>query len=107
MTRTLNFLKSGKDKTNSMSKYISVDIWQIEFSPISQKAVYSIYARNNGVEYNEALKIGFTKCVESLRANEKISEEGKELRDQRLKDFVERMDRVSCLGKASDKINLK
>ena len=54
-------------KRKPRKRFIAVDVWQKQFGPVSERAVYDIYAQRFGVELHNMKKYSFTHCVTALR----------------------------------------
>lgn len=48
-------------------RFVAVNVWQKEFGPVSERAVYDIYAQKFGVQLHNMKKYSFTHCVTALR----------------------------------------
>lgn len=56
-----------KNKKEFKTKFLDVDLWQKEFSPISVKAICEIYAEKFGVQKNNINHFHFPKYLNKLR----------------------------------------
>ena len=54
-------------KRKPRKRFIAVNVWQKRFGPVSERAVYDIYAQKFGVELHNMKKYSFTHCVTALR----------------------------------------
>lgn len=60
-------VKKAVVNKGSRKRFIAVNVWQTEFGPVSERAIYDIYAQKFGVELHNMKKYSFTHCVTALR----------------------------------------
>lgn len=74
--------KANPKKTNSQNnkaqkkkrpreRFIAVDVWRSQFGPVSERAVYDVYAQKFNVELHNMRKYSFSDCINALRKLEK------------------------------------
>lgn len=63
-------IKKTSLKKEQKTKFIAVDLWQTQFSPISVKAVCELYAKKNGVKLSNVNAHSFSKYLNFLRKEE-------------------------------------
>lgn len=54
-------------KRKPRKRFIAVDVWQTQFGPVSERAVYDIYSQKFNVELHNMKKYSFPHCVNALR----------------------------------------
>lgn len=54
-------------KKRPRKRFLAVDVWQTQFGPVSERAVYDVYAQKFNVESHNMRKYSFPDCVNSLR----------------------------------------
>ena len=59
--------KKNNKKRRPRKRFIAVDVWQTKFGPVSERAVYDIYAQKFNVELHNMKKYSFPHCVNALR----------------------------------------
>ena len=57
----------NKRKRKPRKRFIAVDVWQKQFGPVSERAVYDIYSQKFNVELHNMKKYSFPHCVNALR----------------------------------------
>jgi len=58
--------KSTKNK-KPRKRFLAVDPFQTHFGPVSERAVYDVYAAKFNVEQHNMRKYSFSHCVNALR----------------------------------------
>lgn len=61
-----NKLNPKKRKT-TRKRFVAVDVWQKQFGPVSERAVYDIYSQKFDIELRNMKKYSFSHCVNALR----------------------------------------
>lgn len=59
--------QSKKKKRKPRKRFLQVDVWQTQFGPVSERAVYDIFAQRFNVELHNMKKYSFPDCVNALR----------------------------------------
>lgn len=59
--------KPVRKKKKARKKFIAVDVWRSQFGPVSERAIYDIYAQKFNVELHNMRKYSFPHCVNALR----------------------------------------
>lgn len=59
-------------------RFIAVDVWQKQFGPVSERAVYDIYSQKFNVELHNMKKYSFQHCVNALRELESQENDNQE-----------------------------
>mgnify|MGYP003648336559 CR=1 FL=1 len=62
-----NTTKSSAKKKRPRKRFIAVDVWQTRFGPVSERAVYDVYAQKFNIEIHNMKKYSFPDCVNALR----------------------------------------
>lgn len=68
-----NKKKVFKKSKRPRKRFVAVDVWQTKFGPVSERAVYDIYAQKFNVEMHNMKKYSFSHCIEALRKLEETS----------------------------------
>lgn len=63
-------IKKSNSKQEQKTKFIAVDLWQKEFSPISVKAVCELYAQKMNLKLSNVNQHSFPKYLNALRVLE-------------------------------------
>ena len=60
---------TSKRKVNKKprKRFIAVNVWQKQFGPVSERAIYDIYSQKFNVELYNMKKYSFSQCVNALR----------------------------------------
>ena len=60
---------TSKRKSNKKTRkrFIAVNVWQKQFGPVSERAIYDIYSQKFNVELHNMKKYSFSQCVNALR----------------------------------------
>lgn len=59
--------KALQRKKKKRKRFIAVDVWQTQFGPVSERAVYDVFAQTFGIETHNLKKYSFPDCVNALR----------------------------------------
>ena len=62
-----NKSKSAPKKKRARKRFVAVNVWQTQFGPVSERAVYDIYSQKFNVELYNMKKYSFPHCVNALR----------------------------------------
>jgi hypothetical protein len=57
----------NKKNKQPRKRFVAVDVWQTKFGPVSERAVYDVYAQAFGVALYNMKKYSFQHCVTALR----------------------------------------
>ena len=63
--------KNSQKKKRPRKRFIAVDVWRSQFGPVSERAVYDVYAQKFNVELHNVRKYSFSDCINALRQLEK------------------------------------
>lgn len=58
---------STPKKRKPRKRFIAVDVWQSQFGPVSERAVYDIFSQKFNIETHNMRKYSFPHCVNALR----------------------------------------
>ena len=59
--------KVNKKKGKVRKRFVAVNVWQAQFGPVSERAIYDIYSQKFNVELYNMKKYSFPHCVNALR----------------------------------------
>ena len=59
--------KSNKSKRAARKRFVSVDVWQSKFGPVSERAIYDVYSQRFKVQLYNMKNYSFFHCVKALR----------------------------------------
>lgn len=59
--------KRKPKKKRPRRRFIAVDVWQKQFGPVSERAVYDVFAQKFNIELHNMRKYSFPDCVNALR----------------------------------------
>lgn len=62
-----NRSKNTSNKKRPRKRFVAVNVWQTQFGPVSERAVYDIYSQKFNVELYNMKKYSFPHCVNALR----------------------------------------
>lgn len=54
-------------KPRQRRKFLAVDVWQTQFGPVSETAIYDVYSTKFKVEQHNMKNYTFSHCVNALR----------------------------------------
>ena len=57
----------GKSNRKPRKRFVAVNVWQKQFGPVSERAIYDIYSQKFNVELYNMKKYSFSQCVNALR----------------------------------------
>ena len=57
----------SKNKKKARKRFIAVNVWRSQFGPVSERAIYDIYAQKFNIELHNMKKYSFPHCVNALR----------------------------------------
>ena len=60
---------TSKRKANRKprKRFVAVNVWQKQFGPVSERAIYDIYSQKFNIEPHNMKRYSFSQCVNALR----------------------------------------
>ena len=66
-TLKIKYASAKAKKKKPRKSFVAVDVWRSKFGPVSERAIYDVYAQKFNVEQHNMKKYSFQQCVNALR----------------------------------------